>query len=50
MRAARSGGIVSRDNDLLDLLKDPRFVGKYPQLRILDPAGFLAATRPTTTP
>jgi putative PIN family toxin of toxin-antitoxin system len=42
--------IVTRDNDLLDLMKDPSFVDKYPRLRISDPAAFLADARPTTTP
>jgi putative PIN family toxin of toxin-antitoxin system len=42
--------IVSRDKDLLDLMNDPSFVGKYPHLRIVDPVEFLAETRPTTIP
>jgi predicted nucleic acid-binding protein len=42
--------LVSRDNDLLDLMNDPAFVGQNPQLRIVDPVTFLAETRPTATP
>jgi putative PIN family toxin of toxin-antitoxin system len=39
--------IVSRDKDLLELMKDESFVGKFPQLRIVDPVAFLAAARST---
>ena len=42
--------LVSRDNDLLDLMNDPAFVGQYPRLRIVDPVAFLADTRPKTVP
>ncbi len=41
--------IVARDKDLLDLMRDPSFIVNHPQLRIVDPASFLADTRPTTT-
>lgn len=46
--AANVGFIVSRDKDLLDLMKDEAFAAKHPQLQIVDPAAFLAAVRPTT--
>ena len=35
--------LVSRDKDLLDLMKDERFRGLHPDLMILDPAAFLQA-------
>jgi predicted nucleic acid-binding protein len=47
--AANVAFIVSRDKDLLDLMKDEAFAAKHPQLRIVDPAAFLVAVRPTTT-
>ncbi len=37
--------LVSRDKDLLALMGDPAFIAKYPQLRIVEPAIFLAAVR-----
>jgi putative PIN family toxin of toxin-antitoxin system len=33
--------IVSRDDDLRDLMKDSTFVERFPKLRIVDPATFL---------
>jgi putative PIN family toxin of toxin-antitoxin system len=47
--AANVAFIVSRDKDLLDLMKDEAFAAKHPQLRIVDPAAFLVAVRPTKT-
>ena len=32
--------VVSRDKDLLDLMNDSSFTGKYPHLRIVDPIAF----------
>jgi putative PIN family toxin of toxin-antitoxin system len=40
--------LVSRDKDLLDLMNDPTFRQRYPNLTILDPVQFLA-TIPTDT-
>jgi putative PIN family toxin of toxin-antitoxin system len=48
--AANVGYIVSRDKDLLDLMKDPAFLAKHPALRIVDPLGFLAVLRSTQAP
>jgi putative PIN family toxin of toxin-antitoxin system len=42
--------IVSRDKDLLDLMKDAGFVSKQPQLLVVDPVAFLGIARPTQTP
>jgi putative PIN family toxin of toxin-antitoxin system len=42
---ANVGYIVSRDNDLLDLMKDPLFLGSFPQLQITNPVAFLAFVR-----
>ena len=47
--AARVGYLVSRDNDLLDLMKDAWFLGKFPQLRIVDPVTFLGFARSAQT-
>ena len=41
--AARAHYLVSRDLDLLDLMNDESFRGRYPDLTILDPAAFLQA-------
>jgi hypothetical protein len=35
--------LVSRDNDLLDLMKDATFRQRCPDLMILDPVPFLAS-------
>ena len=37
--------LVSRDNDLLDLMRDQMFQEHYPGLTILDPVAFLQALR-----
>ncbi len=42
--------IVSRDNDLLDLMKDAGFIAKCPHLRIVDPVAFLGIARSAQTP
>ncbi len=39
--AAGAQYLVSRDNDLLDLMQDSRFRTNYPNLEILGPAEFL---------
>jgi putative PIN family toxin of toxin-antitoxin system len=33
--------LISRDHDLLDLMKDPVFTMRYPRIRVLDPASLL---------
>jgi predicted nucleic acid-binding protein len=43
--ATQSPFIVSRDNDLLDLMKDDDFRKSYPALSIIDPPSFLAHVR-----
>jgi putative PIN family toxin of toxin-antitoxin system len=43
--ATQSPFIVSRDNDLLDLMKDDDFRKAYPALSIVDPPSFLAHVR-----
>jgi predicted nucleic acid-binding protein len=43
--AANVGYLVSRDKDLLDLMMDQTFVGKFPQLRVVEPVAFLQAVR-----
>ena len=37
--------IVTRDNDLLDLMKDSDFVSQFPALNIVTPVGFLEIVR-----
>ena len=44
--AANAEFIISRDNDLLDLMKDSAFVERFPNLRIVDPATFLKVRTP----
>jgi len=39
--AAGATHLVSRDNDLLDLMRDPNFRAQFPTLTILDPVAFL---------
>jgi putative PIN family toxin of toxin-antitoxin system len=39
--AAKAHYLVSRDLDLLDLMKDEDFKGRFPDLLILDPVAFL---------
>jgi putative PIN family toxin of toxin-antitoxin system len=43
--ATQTPFIVSRDNDLLDLMKDDDFRKAYPALAIVDPPSFLAYVR-----
>ena len=43
--ASQAPFIVSRDNDLLDLMKDDEFRKAYPTLTILDPVAFLNHVR-----
>jgi putative PIN family toxin of toxin-antitoxin system len=43
--AVHASFLVSRDNDLLDLMKDADFRKAYPWLTILDPPAFLAHVR-----
>ena len=43
--ATQSPFIVSRDNDLLDLMKDETFRKAYPTLAIVDPPSFLVHVR-----
>lgn len=40
--AAQATFLVSRDLDLLDLIKDAAFRQRHPDLNILDPPAFLA--------
>jgi hypothetical protein len=39
--------LVSRDNDLLDLMKDHSFISQFPQMQIVDPIAFLTRVRDT---
>ncbi|MSR57703.1 MAG: putative toxin-antitoxin system toxin component, PIN family [Planctomycetaceae bacterium] len=48
--AANAEYLVSRDNDLLSLMRDRSFVEKYPRLQVVDPAMFLSAVRATGRP
>jgi putative PIN family toxin of toxin-antitoxin system len=43
--ATNAGYVVSRDRDLLDLMTDHAFVGRFPQLQIVDPVAFLILVR-----
>jgi putative PIN family toxin of toxin-antitoxin system len=43
--ATQASFIVSRDNDLLDLMQDDEFRKAYPALAIVDPPSFLAHVR-----
>ena len=38
--------LVSRDNDLLDLMTDSEFRTQHPDLKILDPVAFLRELQP----
>ncbi len=42
--------LVTRDNDLLELMKDVTFTSKFPNLQIVDPVSFLKAVRQPQTP
>lgn len=44
--AANAQYLVTRDNDLLDLMKDESFRTAYPNLEILEPAAFLQLLAP----
>lgn len=48
--AANAKLLVSRDNDLLDLMDDDAFRTAYPALTILDPVAFLQALPNDPTP
>lgn len=37
--------LVTRDNDLLDLMDDSEFCSKFPELKIVNPVAFLNAVR-----
>ncbi len=37
--------LVSRDRDLLDLMDDAEFCGRFPDLKIVTPVGFLEVVR-----
>ncbi len=39
--------LVSRDNDLLDLMDDSEFCSKFPELNIVNPVAFLEIVRNT---
>ena len=41
MIAADAEYLTSRDNDLLDLMKDPDFTARFPGIRVIDPASLL---------
>jgi predicted nucleic acid-binding protein len=43
--AAKASFLVSRDNDLLDLMKDDAFRKAYPDLAIVDPPTFASHVR-----
>ena len=43
--ATQAPFIVSRDNDLLDLMKNDEFRKAYPALTIMDPVAFLKHVR-----
>jgi putative PIN family toxin of toxin-antitoxin system len=43
--AAGASFVVSRDKDLLDLMKDDQFRQTYPDITIIDPVAFLAHVR-----
>ena len=41
----RAEYLVSRDNDLLDLMTEAEFIARFSQLRIVDPVAFLGIAR-----
>lgn len=47
---ANTDYLISRDKDLLDLMQDPTFLRKCPQLRIVNPVAFLGIVRPAQIP
>jgi putative PIN family toxin of toxin-antitoxin system len=47
--AAGAHFLVSRDNDLLDLMRDEDFRSRYPQIRIVDPVEVLRELRASST-
>jgi uncharacterized protein len=48
--AADADYLVTRDNDMLDLMQESTFRGKYPTLTILDPVALLLTLNQTTRP
>jgi putative PIN family toxin of toxin-antitoxin system len=48
--AAGAAFLVSRDKDLLDLMNDADFRGRFPDLTILDPVAFLRELARTNQP
>ena len=48
--AANADYLVTRDNGLLDLMKDPSFLAKYPHVQIVEPVSFLSSVRARQTP
>lgn len=48
--AAGASHLVTRDKDLLDLMREPTFAAAYPQLQVVDPVSFLALVRQKEAP
>lgn len=48
--AAGVAYLVSRDKDVLDLMDEPAFTARFPQLSVVDPVAFLNAVRAATAP
>ena len=46
--AAGADYLVTRDNDMLDLMQDATFLAQHPTLTILDPVAMLHFLKPTT--
>jgi putative PIN family toxin of toxin-antitoxin system len=46
--AVSAGYLVTRDNDMLDLMQDAAFRAQYPTLTILDPVALLQTLNPLT--
>jgi uncharacterized protein len=46
--AASADYLVTRDNDMLDLMQDAAFRARYPTLTILDPVALLQVLNPPT--
>ena len=47
--AAAADYLVTRDNDMLDLMRDAAFRAQYPTLTILDPVALLQTLNPPTS-
>ena len=47
---ANAAYLVSRDKDLLDLMRDSAFTSSYPQMQVVDPVAFLGVVRAAQTP